>query len=708
MKFSKTLRHLFANLLITGVALSTKSFAMAPPPSGDPEVLSATPASSTAIVNKPISFSIVVENKPGMGAATNQTLVLFNNLSTAPNAYTQDDPQTTPHVFATLPSIASGQKTTVNVTTTYTQAGDKQSWILIENKSRSQVEVFGPIKLATVGTPPSITTPNLSQNKTLETGFLVGTSTSGTGVTNVGVRALFDGTQQVMAQGTSNWKVSLPRWRTGSKHTVQIQTLDGDGNVLSQSSLFRVSRGLNKDVNGDGYADLIVWGGSTGGAYVFFGNAAGTFPSTPSLTIPAPSSNDSDSGAGTAVFAGDLNGDGYGDIVIGETQIADMGTIQASIFLGNSNPQAMLTPVAALSGPSFGPTFGRTPSYGNAAGSLAGVGDINGDGYGDLIIGCGTYVCSGVNLYYGAPTLSSGMQPHVLTAPIATQGTYPESFGTVVGYVGDLNGDGYADIFVGAPYDVVVGENCFSGTTPASECLTFGGTAYLFSGTPQGIMSSSAGATPYKYLVASLKPTTTAPSIPYGLGYSFAVGDFDGDGKLDIAVGSPLNDLASANFTGAVYLFSDVGNSLTRQVANAVLESPQPFIEFGDQLIAGDFNGDGISDLAVTTQNGDVYVYHSKAGALQTTPEVIIPYISGYPPLFAGTSVAVKRLGQNTFDSLFVEYSPYNAYGYGNNATGEIGIFTGAPLNTPNTALSPSITINVSLPTGNGTPGSVQ
>jgi hypothetical protein len=181
------------------------------------------------------------------------------------------------------------------------------------------------------------------------------------------------------------------------------------------------------DVNGDGYADIVIGSEEStgnGAAYVYLGAPFGTATS-PTATL----SGAANSGFGVPVAsAGDVNGDGYGDVLVSaEQESAGSGAVY--LFLGGSKGLS-ITPIV-FAGPIASGSFGFSP---------AGADDVNGDGYSDFIVGS-----QGVPyVYFGG---SSG--PSNGPTTIATIGGSGSGFGTVVSGAGDVNGDGFADLIVG-------------------------------------------------------------------------------------------------------------------------------------------------------------------------------------------------------------------------------------------------------------------
>jgi hypothetical protein len=262
------------------------------------------------------------------------------------------------------------------------------------------------------------------------------------------------------------------------------------------------------DVNGDGYADVVVGArgavSRTGRAYLYLGGASG-IGIVPAATFTGPDGIDGSFGA--AIASGDLNGDGYGDVVFGASRvIGDTG--RAYVHLGSALGLAT-TATVTLTGPDTSGEFG---------GSLASAGDVNGDGYADLVVGA-----EAVNDWTGAAYVYLGSSAGLAATPSSTlggSGVVNDGFGGAVACAGDVDGNGYADVLVGSPR--------------ASSAL---GMAYLFLGASGGI---------------AIAPSATLPA-PDGPDGSFGsavgtLGDLDGDGFAEAIVGAP-------------YLMSNIGRA---------------------------------------------------------------------------------------------------------------------------------------------------
>jgi len=222
------------------------------------------------------------------------------------------------------------------------------------------------------------------------------------------------------------------------------------------------------DINGDGYADLVVGASSamslTGRAYIYLGSAGGL------ATMPATALTGPDGAGGNFGFsvanAGDVNGDGYADLVVGAYQaMSSIGRV--FVYLGSASG-LVATPATALTGPDgVGRYFGW---------SVASAGDVNGDGYADLVVGA--LHVGGAYVYLGSASGLPMTPSTALTAPIASGGVGTvREFGHSVASAGDVNGDGYADLVVGATGEgpqtgwayFYVGSTSGLATTPATS-----------------------------------------------------------------------------------------------------------------------------------------------------------------------------------------------------------------------------------------------
>ncbi len=283
------------------------------------------------------------------------------------------------------------------------------------------------------------------------------------------------------------------------------------------------SVGTAGDVNKDGYSDVIVGAPYdrnpttiqyTGMAYVFYGSATG--PSTTANWSAGVTDTRQIAGTGfgfSVGTAGDVNGDGYSDVVIGSPDY-DVTSVPL-----NSNEGKVFAYYGSASGLSTIPnwTFSGNATEEQLGYSVGTAGDVNKDGRSDVIIGapCAATMCTVSPMTQGLAFVFLGSATGLSTGPSwsARGGQSFSFFGYSVGTAGDVNGDGYSDIIVGAPsYD----------TSLVDE-----GRVLVYYGSPTG---------------PSTTPSWSADSnqaeADFGLSVGTA-GDVNRDGGSDIIIGSP-------------------------------------------------------------------------------------------------------------------------------------------------------------------------
>lgn len=292
------------------------------------------------------------------------------------------------------------------------------------------------------------------------------------------------------------------------------------------------------DVNGDGYDDLALGdiGSSSrpGKVHIFYG--ATVLPDTADLVLIADANFTFFGQAVASRF--DVNGDGYDDLAVSEPNYNNArGRIK--VFLGSATGLDV-TPFWTVVGDGSDEVMGS---------SLASAGDVNGDGYDDILAVSNSYDAenkpySNARLYAGAPTAMS-------TTAVWSTASLPLLSRIVVGTPGDLNTDGLSDIVLGT----VTREQ-----TTATVCV--------FWGAPAGV-----SALPNKQIGAQ-------QGSEFGMSLS-SDGDFNGDGSADLLVGAPLHDNGEVN-EGRVMLF--YGVPATTDVAEG--ESRSVFAALAGNILA--------------------------------------------------------------------------------------------------------------------------
>jgi hypothetical protein len=354
----------------------------------------------------------------------------------------------------------------------------------------------------------------------------------------------------------------------------------------SSSDYFGVSVASAGDVNGDGYADVIVGaynapgpGNNTGEAYVYYGSATG-LASSAAWNVNGEAS--SDNFGRSVASAGDVNGDGYADVVVGAMYNGDYMAGEAYVYHGSASGLSA-TPDWSDQGEAASDFFGF---------SVASAGDVNGDGYADVIV-CAMYHDGPGNnageayVYHGSASGLSATPDWNATGEAAY-----DYFGYSVASAGDVNGDGYADVVVGA----------HGNDGGAGQVYVYHGSASGLSTTPDW--------------------NATGEASDY-FGWSVAsAGDVNGDGYADVVVGA-INNAGEAY----VYHGSASGLSATPDWSD---QGEAASDNFGFSVAsAGDVNGDGYADVVVSamynddagSNAGEAYVYHGSASGLSTTPD---------------------------------------------------------------------------------------
>ncbi|WP_343674633.1 FG-GAP-like repeat-containing protein [Chitinophaga sp.] len=351
-----------------------------------------------------------------------------------------------------------------------------------------------------------------------------------------------------------------------------------------------------------------------------------------------------------AANAGDINGDGYDDVIIGAPYYSNGESDEGAVFVyyGSSNGISPNNPTI----------LEKNIADGHFGIYLAGGGDVNGDGYDDIVVGCpyvsGTfgYDVGSIYVYYGS---SSGVNstPDILQS--TRSGDY---FGIAVAIVKNYNGDKYADIVVGADkgdgyISVIYGNRWGVLNSVISEAThpyytNFGvrvADAGDVNGDGLGDFMVAAIDTVYIFhgnTDGEIYDPVTILTEPVKMYYDWSIagaGDINGDGFDDVMVGDKyLFDYDNnINYAGRVYIYyGKTDGSGINTTAGTVLTGTQANGYFGYRTAtAGDLNGDGYSDIMISApeaesnsstqaSEGYVYVYLGQSGGLNTTPYSLI------------------------------------------------------------------------------------
>ncbi len=414
---------------------------------------------------------------------------------------------------------------------------------------------------------------------------------------------------------------------------IQLSSLDGlIGFKLSGSAGERsgVSVSDAGDVNGDGFADVIVGanyaganGSHAGASYVIFGKAGG-FAAIQSLStlngdngFKLSSVTGGDESGRSASAAGDVNGDGFGDVIIGAPGPSLEGTLVGTSYVvfGKASGFAANLNLSTLDG-NNGFKLTGVASGDQCGYSVSAAGDVNGDGFDDVIIGArtadpngsrsgATYVVFGkANAFAANLNLSSldGSNGFKLSGVAS-----PDESGLSVSAAGDVNGDGFGDVIIGARLPSPNGANS--------------GASYVVFGKATGFaanlnLSTLNGSNGFKL--------SGVATHDYAGSSVSAAGDVNGDGFADLIIGAGGADLNGSS-SGASYVVFGKASGFTANLNLSTLNGSNGFSLSGvaadtfagkSVSAAGDINADGFGDLIVGAPDfgsGASYVVFGKA-----------------------------------------------------------------------------------------------
>lgn len=372
------------------------------------------------------------------------------------------------------------------------------------------------------------------------------------------------------------------------------------------------------DFDGDGFADLAIGIpgedinnlGRSGAVTTLYGSANGLnatgsqfwHQNQPGVLGVARFSDK----YGKSLAVGDYNGDGLDDLAVGvpgepllvgginRFSAGSVSVLYGARDIGLSADGDQLWNQSQLQGVSeTNDRFGE---------SLA-AGDFNGDGRDDLVVGTPLEEFSrqrqdvgAINVIYGGNTRLSAVNNqlwHQNSPGILGSSAAGDQFGSVLG-IGDFNGDGRDDLAVGVPLDEVNGVRDVGAVN-----VLYGSSTGLRAAGNQFWHQGSLG---------------KVPQIADLFGSSLAVGDFNNDGRDDLAIGTP-GDKINGIGAGSVHVIygttrglSVVGNQVFHQNIPGVAGLNELGDGFGASLGTGDYNGDGFADLAVGVPGENVRI----------------------------------------------------------------------------------------------------
>ena len=388
-------------------------------------------------------------------------------------------------------------------------------------------------------------------------------------------------------EDTDSAKILHPSWGFETNQAADISVYD--------HRQLMVSGGC--DVNGDGFDDVLVgkrdydhqYALDDNGRVWFFTGGLSGLSNAPVRDLLPPYLDYYGFFGEQVACAGDVNGDGYEDLMVGMDNYESGG--------GVSDEGAVYVYYGSSTGLHASPDWMARGNalYAHFAISIDSAGDVNGDGYDDIIAGAwrsDNNQVSHAYLWYGG---ASGLGPTGTPANADWVAADPkpgtangDGFGRLVRGVGDVNGDGYDDILVGAP-------NYSGGVSSQGAVFVWLGSA---SGpTPNGTTAN-----------ADWMAVGAQADSRFGLSGDGA-GDLNADGFDDLAIGAYYYSNPETH-EGAVFVWygSSAGLGVNGSPANADWMAKSNIAALLGFVVrpAGDINGDGFADLLVTAPSSNI------------------------------------------------------------------------------------------------------
>ena len=420
-------------------------------------------------------------------------------------------------------------------------------------------------------------------------------------------------------------------------------------------------------MNGDGLDDLIIGahrdspnGNESGASFVVFGKANGQPVELSAVEVNGAHGlgfvingvTTADNSGQSVSAAGDVNGDGFDDLLVGAPVANPNGVGSGSAYLIYGKADSVPVELSAIE---LDANLGGFAIDGLSAGNFTGqsvsdAGDVNGDGYDDIIIGAPRAGPNGAGsgasyVVYGRPDVGGkkiGTSIDLTPISAGTGGfvingvAEGDESGRSVSGAGDVNGDGFADLIVGARYDDP------NGLTSGASFVVFGSAVGV------AVELETFEAAVPAVVAAGFVINGVAAGDESGRSVS-AAGDVNGDGLDDLIVGAVGAD-PNGSLSGSSYVvFGKVDGTA---VELSAIDSnagaiPSGFMingtsvdDFSGRMVsaAGDVNGDGLDDLIVGAMgddpNGDgsgaSYVVYGKAGGETVELSLVAASVGGF------------------------------------------------------------------------------
>jgi len=405
------------------------------------------------------------------------------------------------------------------------------------------------------------------------------------------------------------------QFSAGGEHQILIPSVNSSPDNKFGHSL------AGGDFNGDGYGDLVVGipdeyenGKDDAGAInVFHGTSSGRYSSDPQVitTADVHVSVKKDDNFGWSLAVGDFNGDNYDDLAIGIPNHPINGHSEAgmvSVIYGSENG---LDPDKYQKWYQSSKGIHGASEKGDKFGYTLATGDFDNNGHDDLAIGVPNEDIAkkknagAVNVIYGGlgpygGGLSSTYNKIWYQGVIGIKGASETNdyFGKSLA-TGDFDNNGHDDLAIGVPWENVSG------------VVNAGAVNVIYGGIDSHSRLSSVQDDIWYQgiefdITGSLETGDT-------FGYSLATGDFNDDGRDDLAIGVPWEDVGSKADAGAVNVIygsnnglSPYENQLWYQDTPGMLDTSESNDHYGYSLTVGDFDNDGIGDLSIGIPYKDI------------------------------------------------------------------------------------------------------
>lgn len=412
-------------------------------------------------------------------------------------------------------------------------------------------------------------------------------------------------------------------------------------------SLLGASLANGGDLEGDGVDDILAGGPDADTVYVYRGTSAG--PSSAAVALNGGSAGDAF--GSTLASVGDIDGDGRDDFLVGSPE-ANASAGAVSLYFG--------THTSVLASAFVSPGSEGAAAQDRFGYSLAVAGDVNADGFDDVVVGAyeNDTVASGAGAAYVFHGSATGLGT---TAATALYGEAADDhFGNALDGAGDVNADGFDDVVVGASTHDSGGSNA--------------GRAYVFHGSAAGVE-------------ATATTTITGTSVGGQLGASVAgIGKMYGGSYADVAIGAPYASSGLAS-NGVVRVYRGSASGLSTTVSGTwVGATAQDW--FGTSVAGGDLDDNGYSDLVVGayhatvggTVTGAAYVVYGKEYGPATTPDVTLSGTTA-DARFGSNVAVIGDIDDNGVNELLV------AEVYAGSNAGAAHLYAGATAGLDSTAV---------------------